>query len=524
MKLKTRLVLLLSLMLLASLAGMLVLQAIHRAEEKESFAYKLLERADLASQVVPLLEYPIDQFVRDYSQWDEFVHFIAKPDPEWARVNIDNSLTTFRLTAAWVLNAQGHTLYAAKEAHVQTMPDLPSVDAPFLDLLRKKPFLNCYARQGDAVYAFRTSPIQPSADNQRTSPPQGWLIAVTLLDADYLERFGALLGTKAELLPGTAANDGADHNQITRELRDFTGQIIATIRLDYTQQSLTSDSNLQEMLLLGALAVTLITGVFFALHFWVLRPFDHITQTLITGKPDALKPLLGNRTEIGHIARLVRIHFANQRSINETMEARAQLARDLHDGVIQSIYAAGMGVAAAQAQISTNPEDASNQLQQIRTLLNDTIRETRSFITGLDSGTTDDQPFGTAVDALFESMSWIRKATPVIEINEPSAQALPRQAREQALQMIREAISNSLRHGQASEIKISLQHCGEKTVLTITDNGTGFALDQKKPTGHGLNNLGERASNIGASLKIDSAPGKGTCVRIEFASTNPAPA
>ncbi|MFT3868205.1 MAG: CHASE4 domain-containing protein [Nibricoccus sp.] len=522
MKLKTRLVLLLLLMFLASLAGVAMLQAIHRAEEQEAFAYKLLEREDLCNQVVPLLEYPVDQFVRDYSQWDDLVRFVAAPDPEWARVNIDNSLTTFRLTAAWILDAQGQVLYAAKEARVTTMPDIPAANPPLLDLLRKKRFLNCYARQGDATYAFRTAPIQPSADNQRVSPPQGWLIAITPVDADYLQHFGTLLGTKAELLAGSIPRESRPSNQITRELRDCTGQVIATIRLDYTPQTLTSDSNLQEMLLLVALAVTLITAVFFALHFWVLRPFDHITESLVTGKPDALKPLLGNRTEIGHVARLVRIHFANQRSMSETMEARAQLARDLHDGVIQSIYAAGMGVAAAQAQIDTQPEAAANQLQQIRTLLNDTIRETRSFITGLDSGSTDDQPFGAAVEALFESMSWIRRATPVIEINESVAQLLPRQSREQALQMIREALSNSLRHGQASEIKITLRHAGGNAVLSIADNGRGFALDQKKVGGHGLNNLGERANAIGARIKIDSAPGKGTCVTVEFTPTNPA--
>lgn len=522
MKLKTRLVLLLLLMTLASLAGLAMLQAIHRAEEKEAFAYKLLEREDLCSQVVPLLEYPIDQFVRDYSQWDELVQFVAKPDPEWARINIDNSLTTFRLTAAWVLNAEGQILYAAKEARVTTMPSFPDMGAHPVDLLREKPFLNCYARQGDAIYAFRTSPIQPSADNQRLSPPQGWLIAITLIDADYLQRFGALLGTKAEMHSGSTASDRPAVNQITRKLRDCTGEIIATIRLDYTQQTLTSDSNVEEMILLVGLAVTLIAAVFLALHFWVLRPFDHISQSLVTGNPDALKPLLANRSEIGHIARLVRIHFANQRSLSETMEARAQLARDLHDGVIQSIYAAGMGVAAAQVQISTQPDAAIEQLQQIRTLLNDTIRETRSFITGLDSGTADNQPFGTAVEALFESMSWIHKATPVIEINEPAAQNLPRQAREQSLQMIREAISNALRHGHASEIKISLNRSGGKTLLIIADNGSGFAPDQKKTGGHGLTNLNERADAINALIKIDSAPGKGTCVMIEFPPTKPA--
>jgi signal transduction histidine kinase len=524
MKLKNRLLLLLALMLLASSVGVAVLQYIHRAEEKEAFAYRQLEREALCNQIIPLLEYPLDQFARDYSQWDELVNFIAKPDPEWARINIENSLSTFHLTAAWILNAQGQLIYSSKEAKVKTMPDFPGANAPILEYLHKSPFLSCYIRQNDTVYALRCAPVQPSADLKRTSPPQGWLIAITQLDAGYLQRLGDLLGTNAEIFfPATATKD-PNPSHIIRELHNYTGQVIASVRLDYTAQNLTSDSNLQEMLLLIALALTLISSVLLALHFWVLRPFDHITQSLVTGKPEALKPLLGNRTEIGHIARLVRIHFANQRAMSETMEARAQLARDLHDGVIQSIYAAGMGVAAAQTQIHSAPEAASSQLQQIRTLLNDTIRETRGFITGLDSGSTDDQPFGAAVEALFESMSWIRTATPIIEINESAAQNLPRQAREQALQMIRESISNSLRHGHASEIRISLQNAREQTTLTIADNGTGFDPSHRKTGGHGLNNLAERANNISAILKIDSTPGKGTCVKIDFAPTQPATA
>jgi signal transduction histidine kinase len=311
---------------------------------------------------------------------------------------------------------------------------------------------------------------------------------------------------------------------VLHPLADASGQTIATLHLDFKPWRLTRDSNAEEMTLLVAISAMLMASVFIFLHFSILKPFEIVTQSLVSNNPDVLKPLINNPTEIGHIARLVRIHFAQLRTLNETMEDKAQLARDLHDGVIQSIYASGLGIATAQAHLRTDPAAADMHLQQIRNILNETIQETRSFITGLESKEEDTQPFSAAVETLIESMSWIRKVNAQVEIEKTAASELSPTVRGQTMQMIREAISNSLRHGQAHTLRVSLKRLNGKIDLLIADDGIGFDPAQRKESGgHGLNNLIERAHIFGAVVTIDSSPGKGTCVHVVFSPTTTPP-
>ncbi|MFT3784045.1 MAG: CHASE4 domain-containing protein [Nibricoccus sp.] len=469
------------------------------------------------------MEYPLNQFATDYSLWDELVEFLKHPTSEWAKINIDASLTSFRLTAAWVTNSTGEVVYGAKEPGVEKMPEYPDTDGTLLAYLKRNHFVSAYHRQKDTVYALRAAPIQPSADIQRSSSPLGWLIAVVEIDPAFLQRIGTLNSTKASLLHSV---DASLHSQtspaLVRELRDPAGSLIAVLHLDFASPEQTEESNKSEMALFVIVTLTLITTVILCLHYWVLRPFRSISESLVTGKPELLQPVLTNRTEIGHIARLVRIHFAHHKALSETIEDRAQLARDLHDGVIQSIYAAGMGVAAAQALFKTDPEAAAQQLEQIRKSLNDTIREARGFISGLEARIADDRPFGLAVETLLESMSWIRRTKASVQIDEITARQLPQSTRAQALQMIREAVSNSLRHGKANNLVITIQKKADTIILSVRDDGLGFDTSQKHSSGHGLSNLVERARAAGGSATIESTPGKGTCVSVAFSSAKAA--
>jgi signal transduction histidine kinase len=80
------------------------------------------------------------------------------------------------------------------------------------------------------------------------------------------------------------------------------------------------------------------------------------------------------------------------------------------------------------------------------------------------------------------------------------------------LQITREAISNSLRHGGATRISVRLHRNGPEVGLLVQDNGTGFDSAARAGHGHGLGNMQARANHLGAVLRIDSRPGDGTRV------------
>jgi len=92
----------------------------------------------------------------------------------------------------------------------------------------------------------------------------------------------------------------------------------------------------------------------------------------------------------------------------------------------------------------------------------------------------------------------------------------------QILQILRESISNALRHAAPSSIHLSLQADGpDQAMLSIIDDGAGFELATQTGRGHGLVNLGIRAREMGGTLQVDSAPGKGTRITLRFHPTYP---
>ena len=83
------------------------------------------------------------------------------------------------------------------------------------------------------------------------------------------------------------------------------------------------------------------------------------------------------------------------------------------------------------------------------------------------------------------------------------------------VQLTREALSNITRHAQASRAVIRLERTGADAVLTIEDDGVGFAPG-RDAGGNGLRNMRERAAKLGGNLEVESVEGKGTTLRVAF--------
>src|SRR5207237_1281965 len=92
-----------------------------------------------------------------------------------------------------------------------------------------------------------------------------------------------------------------------------------------------------------------------------------------------------------------------------------------------------------------------------------------------------------------------------------SAQLSSAQSTE-ALHVAREAISNSLRHGNASRVTVRLHPGDGEVCLLVQDNGSGFETGGGKRSGHGLRNMEARALSLGASVRVESRPTEGTRV------------
>ena len=219
-------------------------------------------------------------------------------------------------------------------------------------------------------------------------------------------------------------------------------------------------------------------------------------------------------TQAGVAVENARLYEETQRAQTElrrleVLEERERIAKELHDGVIQSLFAVGMNLQGAAAL--TESEDISRRIEGAVEDIDRAIRDLRNYIFGLRPGILADRQLDQALRELgveFEARSGVLT---VMDIDPTVASELSSIASD-VVQLTREALSNVGRHAQATTCRVSLYRTVDGAVLEIDDDGSGF--DPNEPVrGMGLANLRDRVKSLGGALDIHSLNGEGTTVR-----------
>ena len=192
------------------------------------------------------------------------------------------------------------------------------------------------------------------------------------------------------------------------------------------------------------------------------------------------------------------VAIENARLYKETerlaiMEDRERIAKELHDGVIQALFAVGMGLQGTA--LMSGDEDLAQRIDGAVGELDRVIRDLRNYIFGLRPGILADRQLGQALRHLtaeFESQTGV---ITVAEVDEAVASEVTPHAAE-LIQLAREALSNVGRHAEATTCRLSLRHEDGRAVLEIDDDGKGFETDVAH-RGEGLSNLEQRAVGLG---------------------------
>ena len=193
------------------------------------------------------------------------------------------------------------------------------------------------------------------------------------------------------------------------------------------------------------------------------------------------------------------------------VEERERIAKDLHDGVIQSIYAVGLSLEDLPQVLAEDAGEAQVRIDRAIDALHMTIRDIRNFIMGLRPELLDQRDLVGSLIALAEEVRLNSMVEIETSIDAAAAAALPEHARAPVFHITREALSNILRHSQATRASVALRREGASVRLEVNDNGTGFDADEDRASTHqGLTNMAGRASRHGGQLKVESAAGAGT--------------
>jgi signal transduction histidine kinase len=204
----------------------------------------------------------------------------------------------------------------------------------------------------------------------------------------------------------------------------------------------------------------------------------------------------------------IALELAEHRQDSErlaVLQDRDRIARDLHDLVIQRLYATGMSLQGTVPLI-TRPE-VGDRVSSAVDALDETIREIRSTIFSLQSH-SDAKRHGLRAKILdvVEEMTVPLGFAPSLRLVGPLDEEVTLDAGEHLLGALREALSNAARHAAASKVEVSVE-CGSDLVLRVRDNGKGLAGSTRRS---GLANLAERASGLGGVLRIGPGANGGT--------------
>jgi len=379
--------------------------------------------------------------------------------------------------------------------------------------------------QADAVAAKRAQFLQVLEIAPR--PPEKW-------DDTFLHQIGTMLGATVVVLPDEPATPLAS---LGAGLLGFDYRIPAEhdllVRVTFAAPAASRLVALHERVFVAVILVALLLLlVSVALALPRRSTLDSGSRT----------PWAAARAEMTGLERFARISVergealeresgARQRAeedlqvsqtmLGQSLEERVRLGRNLHDNICQTLYAVSLTLEGLRTKIAGGGTGETTQrLDQCITELRRLTREVRSYIQQLEPDAVHRQPFLEALDAMLAAHPFADGTRLVRKVDAAAAALIAPERAADVVNMLREAISNSLRHAHARTITVHTRCDGDTVVLAVQDDGAGFDPSATATGGHGLANLQARAAVLGGTVSVVSAPGKGTRVLLTLPVTS----
>lgn len=194
-------------------------------------------------------------------------------------------------------------------------------------------------------------------------------------------------------------------------------------------------------------------------------------------------------------------------------EERARIARDLHDGVAQTLYFMALKADMTGQQVKQKPEWATAELKEIGREARRVIREVRRTIFALRPLNWSEGDFVQALIHFVEEYSEQAGWQAVVNID-VSGSMLPSRLEPTVFRLVQESLNNAAKHAEASRVWVSLEsvETGKELRLMVRDDGRGFAQEDPASGGLGLSQMRERVTAVGGTLQVSSLSDSGTVV------------
>jgi PAS domain S-box-containing protein len=244
------------------------------------------------------------------------------------------------------------------------------------------------------------------------------------------------------------------------------------------------------------------------------RPFEEDELTLYRSIAELLGAALEN-------ARAYEAETVAQMK-QATQEERSRLARDLHDSITQALFAAALK-AEALTEDDAIPAHGAETAAEVRRLTRGALAEMRTLLIELRSDSPEDMPIEHLLRNVVEATEG--RASIAVSLKLRGDAEPPRKLHAALYRIAQEALNNVVRHSKATRAVVELVVEPSRVQLLVHDDGCGFQPGPMSQAHFGLRSMRERAEEVGAELRLVSAPGEGTLVRMDWraGADDPAP-
>jgi signal transduction histidine kinase len=261
--------------------------------------------------------------------------------------------------------------------------------------------------------------------------------------------------------------------------------------------------------------------IFYYVHTWMAVPLilrDRVIGMLVLTSNQEHAFTERHATLALAIANQAAVAIENARLYEQAqdlaaLEERQKLARELHDSVSQILYGISLGVHTARTLLDRDPGLVAEPLDDVLSLAKAGLAEMRALIFELRPESLETEGL---VSALAKQAAALHARHDIpIETDLCAEPELPLKVKQELYRVAQEALHNTIKHAQASQVYIRLDQTAEAIFLEIRDNGAGFDTQESFPGHLGLLSMRERLEKIGGELSIESSPGQGTHVHAQ---------
>jgi len=331
MKVQTKIVLLLGLVVVTFLAGVLAFRTFDQIKFQRIAQERFAERNRSFDDFVRGNGEPLQTFVTDYTCLDQTVDAVAMENLSWCAEDVsDSELSAYHANAVWIYRRDATLFYQHNNLNEADLDGLPIPREKFASIFATEALRHFFIQLPQGLMEIRAGTIHPSKDFRRETPAHGYFFGGRLWNQPMLDEMSVSTGDKIDIVPVEdrsikIRNDERNGSiAFYRLLPGWDGKPVARLIIR-NESPIVQELNRESETLLVALivfALLLLLLLSSSLVRWVRRPLRTIMGSLKHNDPEPIEPMCRDNSEFGELARTVRTFFSQRDNLIREMEER----------------------------------------------------------------------------------------------------------------------------------------------------------------------------------------------------------